>query len=205
MPRIRWGLAAALVLAAAWAVSGRQGRPHVEPGRDDPPAERASAVSLEERLIRPTRLPFAEETSLADVARWLHETLQAPVVLDRAALERQGLSRDSTVQLELDGVRLKTALRLLLDQVGLTYRLEPEDNLLVVTDAQGANEPLPRILGELEALHRDLHALQNSVDELYDALVPESGPALQMPTIIEEKPEGPEAPSGNTTHRTRPG
>jgi hypothetical protein len=198
MSRIRWGLAVGLVLAAAWAVSGRQ-------GRDEPAPERGAAPTVEELLGRPTRLPFAEETSLADVTRWLRQTLKAPVVLDRGALERQGLSRDTTVQLELDGVRLKTALRLLLDPVGLTYRVEAEDNLLVLTDAEGAREPLPRIFEELEVLHREVHTLQDTVDEVYKALMPGDGPSLRTPTIIEEMPGGKDAPDEGVSRRARPG
>lgn len=206
MPRLRWGLAAALVLATAWAVAGRQGRlaPDQNPG-GAAPREASSAASLEDRLARPVPFPFAAETPLTDVALWLRETLGAQVILDRAALERQGLSRESTVQLELDNVRLKTALRLLLDQVDLTYRLEAEDNVLVITDGRGARDPLPRILDELEALHRDLHAVQDTVDELYDALAPEDGPALRKPTIIEERPEDGKTPDEARRHRTRPG
>ncbi len=34
------------------------------------------------------------------------------------------------VQLELDGVRLKTGLKLLLDQVGLTHQVIAEDKLV---------------------------------------------------------------------------
>jgi hypothetical protein len=206
MARIRWGLAAALVLAAAWAVSGRQDRATEDAKHDSSPADpRASRPSIEERLTRPVRLPFAEETSLAEVAQWLHKTLEAPVVIDRAAIERVGLTRETTVQLELDGIRLKTALRLLLDQVGLAYRVEAEDNLIVLTDPQGASEPLPRIFDELEALHRELHMLQDTVDELFETLAPGGDPPLRTPRIIEELPGDNGPPADDTPKRTRPG
>ena len=45
------------------------------------------------------------------------------MVVDLAAIERLDLKPEDTVKLELKGVRLKTGLKLLLDQVGLTYHL----------------------------------------------------------------------------------
>lgn len=204
MSRSRWGLAATLVLAAAWAVSGRQGRTQPDEP-EEPAAARSSPAAedpLEDRLAQSIHLPFAEATSLADVAGWLEDTLNAQVVLDRAAMKRRGVSRDSTMQLELKGVRLRTALRLLLDQIEMTYRLEPADNLVVLTDARGAGEPLPQILDELEALHRDIHLLQDTVDELYDVILPDEGPSMRDPSVIEKDLQG---PFETSRHRTRPG
>ena len=113
------------------------------------------------------------------------------VVLDLAALERQDVDADDTVQLELDGVRLKTGLKLLLDQVGLTYHVVAEDNLLIITDRQGSEDPLDRIWAELRTLHRDIHQIQDAVDELSDSLYMDAdeGPRVRKPTIIEEKPD----------------
>ena len=71
------------------------------------------------------------------------------VVLDRAALIRQEVQPEDTVELELDGVRLKTGLKLLLDQVGLTYHVVTEDNLLVITDREGSEDPLDRVWSEV--------------------------------------------------------
>ena len=53
--------------------------------------------------------------------------IKGAVVLDLAALGRQDVEPDDPVQLELEGVRLKTGLKLLLDQVGLTFRVVAED------------------------------------------------------------------------------
>jgi hypothetical protein len=114
-------------------------------------------------------------------------------VLDLAALDRKSVEPDSTVQLELEGVRLKTGLKLLLDQVGLTYRVVAEDNLMIITDQEGSEDPADRIWAELRALHRDLHAVQDAVDDLGDYLGVEGGegPHVRKPTIIEEMPEKP--------------
>jgi hypothetical protein len=206
MERVRWGLVAGMVLAVALAASAwyeYQERPAAAVSA----IERADGGRVEEILLRPCRLPFEVDTSLNDVAAFLGKTLHAPVVIDRAALERQGLTEDSTVKLALDGVRLKTALQLLLDQLGLTYRVVAEDNLLVVTDPQGADDRVGRILAELESLHRDVHDLQDAVDGLYQDGGPGGdGPALRAPAIIEEVPEEEKpAPPKHTPTRSRPG
>jgi len=160
---------------------------------DEPSHAAAASVSVVEALERPFVLPFGEPTRLDEVCRHLGRILRAPVVLDRAALDRQQLRPDDEVQLELEGVRLKTGLKLLLDQVGLTYRVISEDNLLIVTDSEGSDDPLQRVLAELKALHRDVHNLQQDLDDLRALLdVDDEGPKMRKPTIIEEMPEAPE-------------
>jgi hypothetical protein len=166
--------------------------PEIQPAQ--PTAkDSASTVPLQEALLRPYRFPFGRPTSLEQVCVHLRETLKGAVVLDLAALDRKSVEPDSAVQLELEGVRLKTGLKLLLDQVGLTYRVVAEDNLMIITDQEGSEDPADRIWAELRALHRDLHAVQDAVDDLGDYLGVESaeGPHVRKPTIIEEMPEKP--------------
>jgi hypothetical protein len=170
------------------------------PGIGD--ATRSGTPSAQDVLLRPYRFTFSRPTSLALVCIRLKESLGVPVVLDVAALGRQDVDPEDTVQLELDGVRLKTGLKLLLDQVGMTFHVVPEDNLIIITDREGSEDPLDRIWNELRALHRDLHDVQDAVDDLTDALFDdkEEGPRVRKPTIIEEKPENDplpqERPSG---------
>jgi hypothetical protein len=186
-------------------------KPAVAPVGDPAAPARApdAPVSIQDALERPLILPFGTPTRLDEVCAHLRRVLNAPIVLDRAALDRQDVRPDDTIELELHGVRLKTGLKLLLDQVGLTYRVVPEDNLLIVTDRQGADDPLNRIFAELEALHRDLHDVQDAVDELKAAMgLGDEGPKMRKPTIIEELPEQPaekKAPSASPPPRSRSG
>jgi hypothetical protein len=161
--------------------------------------DRATAVSLQEALLRPYRFPFSQPTSLAEVCAHLRDTLKGPVVLDLAALDRKSVEPESTVQLALDGVRLKTGLKLLLDQVGLTYQIIAEDNLMIITDQEGSEDPADKIWAELRALHRDLHSVQDAVDDLTDFLGGEGGEGARVrkPTIIEELPDNGGAKPGN--------
>ena len=170
-------------------------------------------VSVQDVLLRPFRFSFNRPTSLAQVCIHLKQRLDVPVVLDIAALSRQDVDPDDTVQLELDGVRLKTGLKLLLEQVGLTYRVVPEDNLLILTDAQGSEDLPDRILDELKTIHNEIHDLQDRLDDVYDAVVPEEAkpePAMKKPTIIEEVPADPKTapkavPKPDDTSKSRPG
>lgn len=170
------------------------------PGAQEAGTDAAARPSIQESLVRPFAFPFREPTSLDRVAAHLRGALSGPVVLDRAALTRLELQPDDTVQLELEGVRLKTGLQLLLDQVGMTFRVVPEDNLLILTDAYGADDPYERILEEIETLHREVHDLRGALDDLYES-VAAGGPdgAMRKPTIIEEVPgREPDAqPSGS--------
>lgn len=215
MPRPRPTTAAALACLAALLAAGltlraqdRPKAPRAGRAAEGPDAAAAPPATVQDALVRPFHLPFAQETTLDEVARHLRRTLGAPVVLDESALARLELTPETTVRLELDGVRLKTALQLLLDQVGMTYRVVPEDNLLILTDTYGATDVESRILDELEAIHREVHDLQDAVDDLYDLLAPvEPGPELRNPTIIEELPPGGDAPAPEQpeTPRTRAG
>ena len=162
------------------------------PPTDRPQAEApSSSPTVHDVLVRPYHFTFSRPTSLLQVCTHLKQTLKVPVVLDIAALERQDVEPEDTVQLELDGVRLKTGLKLLLDQVRLTYHVVDEDNLLIITDREGSEEPLDRVLAELQAMHRELHDVQDTVDDLTDYLAVEKGegPRVRKPTIIEEMPE----------------
>ncbi len=169
-------------------------------------------VSVQDALLRPFSFPFAAPTSLADVCEHLHQALKAPVVLDRAALGRLELKPEDPVQLQLEGVRLKVGLKLLLDQVGLTFQVVPEDNLLILTDSPGSADPIDRVLTEIKALHHDVHDLQDALDEITAALTPDEdggGARMRKPTIIEEVPgekkpgEKTEPPPKGTTDRPR--
>lgn len=199
---------AAVVAGPLVAVALLVGAPTQDGGPDASPKP-----SIQESLLRPFDLPFREPTSLERVTAHLASRLSGPVVLDRAALTRLELRPEDTVQLSLEGVRLKTGLQLLLDQVGMTYRVVPEDNLLVLTDSYGADEPYERILDEIEVLHRELHELREAVNVLYDSSLPaENAPGtMRKPTIIEELPgEAPkpddamEAPARSEPHIERP-
>ncbi|WP_435009762.1 hypothetical protein P12x_001007 [Tundrisphaera lichenicola] len=172
----RWSLAlvvigVGLAASARWSLLAQERA--AKAGPDHP--SRTPVASIQDAMLRPIDLPFGEETPLESVRQYLAKALEAQVVFDRAALDRQDLIPEDTVQLDLKGVRLKVGLRLLLDQVGLTYRVEPEDNLLILTDSQSGEDPARRISAEMKDLHRDIHDLQDAVDDLRDLVEEDLG------------------------------
>jgi len=177
-----------------------------------PAVSTTAKASLQDALLRPYSFAFDKPTTLSEVSRRLTADLGGPVVLDLAALERLELKPDDSVELKLKGVRLKTGLKLLLDQQGLTFRLIPEDNLLILTDKEGADDPIDKVWTEVSHLHRDVHDIQNMVEDLHDLsgpgeLDPDGGPRLRQPTIVEEMPEAPggaPAPDAGPKPEARP-
>lgn len=169
------------------------------PAEAPPPAPVGTAAppsaegkpSLQDALLKPYSFDFATPTSLEQVARRLAADLGGEVVLDIAALERLDVEKDDTVELGLKNGRLKTGLKLLLDQVDMTYRLVPEDNLLIFTDREGSEDPIDRVWVELTEMHRELHDVQDAVEELLDRAEARADLHLRQPTIIEEMPGGP--------------
>ena len=141
----------------------------------DEPALVVAPVSVQDALLRPIDLPFAEPTALLDVQKYLSETLGLAVVLDLAAMDRLDVEPDDTIQLNLKGARLKTGLKLLLDQLGMTYRVEAEDNLLILTEPAQAGEPAEKALHELKVIHQEMHDLQDAVDDLRDLVEEDLG------------------------------
>ncbi len=185
-------VAACVFASARWTLQAqdRSARGQAK-GRGDNTGVRVAseaAVSIQDALLRPLDLPFEEETSLEEVRQYLGKALGGQVVLDRSALDRLELSPEDTVQLDLKGVRLKVGLKLLLDQVGLSFRVVPEDNLLILTDPEGSDDDGQRALAELKAMHREMHDLQDAVDDLRDLVEEELGfepePQKRRPTLV---------------------
>ena len=170
-------VAVGLTASARWTLQAqdRAARGQAKGRSENPGPRPASSVSVQDALLRPIDLPFGEETTLEEVRQYLGKALGGPVVLDRAALDRLELTPEDTVQLDLKGVRLKVGLKLVLDQVGLSYRVVPEDNLLILTDAEGSDDPSERALAEIKALHREIHDLQDAVDDLRDLVEDDLG------------------------------
>ncbi len=178
------GVASGVVGSACWSLNAQERAAKATARAREP----VPPASVQDALLQPFDLPFAEETSLEAVRAYLAKSLGGPVVLDPAALDRLELTADDVVQLDLKGVRLKVGLKLLLDPVGLTFRVEAEDNLLILTDAEGTDEPSKLILAEIKGLHREIHDLQDAVDDLRDLVEDDLGiapePSRNKTTLV---------------------
>ena len=131
---------------------------HPAPWPSEPLTEPQARTWL--RLARTVAVPFGEETPLKDVLNFLREQAREPekgkdgpgtplpIYLDPVGLEKAEEDADSTVAIQLEGVPLSTSLGLILDQLGLTYRVQ-QDGILVVTtpDRASAFDPPSRVGG----------------------------------------------------------
>lgn len=94
---------------------------------------------IRELLKMPLSMPFTDPTPLADVVKYIKSATQKPefpdgmpFYLDPHGLETVGATVDTPVTLSLEGIRLKTSLRLVLQQLSLGYFIR--EGLLVITD-----------------------------------------------------------------------
>jgi hypothetical protein len=79
------------------------------------------------------------ETPLRDVIARLKQELGIPIQLDMKALEDAGVDRDTPVTKDLSGISLRSALRLLLGDIDLTYLIKDEVLLITTKDKAGEN------------------------------------------------------------------
>lgn len=87
--------------------------------------------------LHPAGLDFVE-IKLRDVVKALQEDYQIPIRLDIIALEETGLNAEETVTINVQGVSLRSGLRILLHDLQLQYIIENET--LLITTPQKAEE-----------------------------------------------------------------
>ncbi|MDR3637414.1 MAG: hypothetical protein P4L84_26655, partial [Isosphaeraceae bacterium] len=101
--------------------------------------------SIIAKLDEPISMSFANETPLEDVLKYIKSATQGPndsgipIYVDPVGLQEAEKTMQSPVQLDLEGVPLKTTLRLLLKQLGLTYTVK--DGMLTITSESSDDQP----------------------------------------------------------------
>ena len=91
-------------------------------------------------LDQPIPMSFADAPSLDDMLLYIRQATVTPsfdgipIFVDPTGLEKAKRSLVSTVSIDLDGVPLKTTLKLMLKQLGLAYKVE--DGLLVISSVE---------------------------------------------------------------------
>jgi hypothetical protein len=78
------------------------------------------------------------ETPLEDIVGFLQDECEIPIQLDRRALDDEGFGVDEPVTILLRGVKLESALRLMLRDLQLTYTVQDEV-LLITTESVAAS------------------------------------------------------------------
>lgn len=114
---------------------------------DSSPATKTVLKSLE----KPIAMNFANETPLEDVLKYVKsatavkttggdETPGLQIYVEPRGLYEAETTMNSPVTLDLEGVPLKTTLRLLLKQLGLAYCVK--DGLIIISSLEGVHQEL---------------------------------------------------------------
>jgi RNA polymerase sigma factor (sigma-70 family) len=108
------------------------------------------------KLEEPISMSFADSTPFEDVLKYVRQatTTQTyagiPIFVDPKGLEEATTTMASPVSMDLEGVPLKTTLRLVLKQIGLAYCVR--DGVLIISSVQGINEELREAQSELDGI-----------------------------------------------------
>jgi RNA polymerase sigma factor (sigma-70 family) len=129
---------------------------------DRNPGTRAILAKLEE----PVAMAFPDETPLEDVLKYIQAATEGPdkkrlpIYVEPAGLSQAEKTLTSPITLDLEGVPLKTTLRLVLKQLDLAYCVR--DGVLIISSVNGIQQEL------LEA--------QSSAPDEFEADSPAAGP-----------------------------
>ena len=99
----------------------------------------AGEARIEAALRQPTKLEFVG-TSLAAVVDYLKDLHGIEIQIDHWGLARAGLGPDTPVTQNLKNISLRSAMRLMLGQMGLTYVVR--DEVLLITTRERADTML---------------------------------------------------------------
>jgi RNA polymerase sigma factor (sigma-70 family) len=115
-----------------------------ETSPEDEARTRAVLAALQQRIP----IPFPNETPLEDVIAYIKQQTKGqelpdgiPIYVDPIGLNEAEKTMTSPVTMELKGVPLREALRLMLQQVGLSYSVR--DGLLTISANDSENIPTP--------------------------------------------------------------
>jgi RNA polymerase sigma factor (sigma-70 family) len=107
------------------------------------------------KLDEPVAMSFANPTPFEDVLKYIKQATTTPtysgiqIYVDPKALAFEGNTLNSPIAMDLEGIPLKTTLRLALKQLGLAYCVR--DGVLIISSVDGIREELAEERSELEA------------------------------------------------------
>ena len=105
------------------------------------------------RLEEPISMSFGKAAPLDDVLKYIKQATTTktgsgiPIYVDPQGLKDAEVTQKSTVIIDLEGIPLKTSLRLILKQLGLAYCVR--DGVLIISSVQGIREELAEAAREL--------------------------------------------------------
>jgi hypothetical protein len=136
----------------------------------------AAERRIAEELEKPTTFEFLE-TELQDALQSIKDRHKIEIQVDKKALDDEGVGTDVPVTRRLSGISLKSALNLLLRELGLTYSVQ--DEVLLITTRTESDQRLTTVvydvsdLVEADRLQRQARGevvLEYDADPLIDAI-----------------------------------
>ncbi len=118
--------------------AANQPRAAPQPHPDVPQDPRTKAIL--DALERPLAMPFMRPTPIEDILKYIKKATERPelpsgipILVDPQALTRADRTMTSPVSFDMNGALLGVSLRLILDQLGLGYRVK--DGMVLITVA----------------------------------------------------------------------
>jgi hypothetical protein len=112
--------------------------------------------AIHKKLNEPISMSFANETPLEDVLKYIKSATQGPndtgipIYVDPVGLAEAEKTLTSPITMDLEGVPLKTTLRLMLKQLGLAYCVK--EGVLYISSVNGIFQELE----EFESTHPEM-------------------------------------------------
>ncbi len=142
----------------------------------------ADGTTLEQRLEAKVTL-VAREAPLGDLVEVLSTALDGPVVLSRVKLEEAAINLETPVTYRLRNVSLKSGLRHVLGQLGLTYVIK--DDAIVITTPEDAGSQLETRVYDC----RDLMKLPSPIRKVKQAETAKPGTEIGASGIPAKAPD----------------
>ena len=95
-------------------------------------------AAIEKALESPTQMEFVEQP-LDQVVDYLRDYHQIEIQLDKSAMEDVGIAVDHPVTQKFQGLSLRSALRLMLRELKLTYTIQNDVLLITTPEVEEAN------------------------------------------------------------------
>jgi uncharacterized membrane protein YgcG len=153
-----------------WAQEPASERP-----ADHRPAVSTEEARLNEALSKKGDFSFGDEP-LSDVVAGLSEYLSAELFLDVKALEDIGLGTDTPVTINMQGVTARSMLRIMLQQLDLTWVIR--DEAIVITTLEAAEAELKDLVYPVADLLRNGKGELNTSDELIELITRIASPDM---------------------------
>ncbi len=167
----------------------------IEPQTISSEAERRAEERLSKALDQPTTAAFTD-SPLEEALQFLSEARGIPIHADRKALEDLAIGTDSPINLQVEGVSLRSALRLMLRDLHLTFT--PQDEVLLVTTPEVAGARLVvKLYPVRELLGTSNENFFNLVKVITSSIAPDSWDEVGGPGSI--APFGSNLVVGQTT------